>query len=519
MLGSATSTVIMAVQAIVITDLLGSELYGQYGLALLVPSVIFLITDLGLGVGVTRFVAVYNSRGESVRLAHLIKRTLIVKFAIGILFFVVDFVFAASVASFLQRPYLAFYIGIASLMILFQSLSVVISAAFVGLDKIEYAAILANLSAIVNTAISIGLVAMGLGIAGSIIGTVAGFVATAVVGLLMLFVFLRRIPKVQNSSDTGADFRNMIVYSAPLCVSLLLTGLLPFYQYFVLARFAVDVDIGNYRAALNFGALITIVTQPLTTVLLPAFCKLESCTEDRIRSFFKVANKYSAFLVAPVAIFIIVFSNQIVDVIYLGKYTSAGQFLAVYSLAYLLVGFGYVTLATFFNGLSDTKTTLAMAGITFAVLIILSPALASIIKVQGAIVAFVIANVAGTIYGVVRARRRFRVEFDGLSVVKIYAIAALSCIPSLLILTFVHFPGLAIISSKLIGILVAGLLFLLAYVTLAPLMKIMTTDELQKAVMVTDKTKSLSFIARPLLKYEQRILQMTNRKNSTETSK
>jgi O-antigen/teichoic acid export membrane protein len=515
--GSAIATVIMAVQAIVITNLLGPELYGQYTLALLIPQVIFLVTDLGLSSGITRFVAAYNARGESARLARLIRRTLLLKIVMGFLFFVVLFIFAGWFASFLQRPFLAFYIQIASISILFQVLVTTVSPTFIGLDKTEYSAVISNLQAIINTVVSIGLVVIGFGIAGSIIGTVAGYVATSIISVLMLFMFLRKIPNAfQSIGGAGADLKNMMAYSAPLYLSLLLGGILSYYQYFVLARFAVDVDIGNFKAALNFGALIAIVSAPLTTVLLPAFCKLESCTEDRIRSFFKIANKYSTFLVAPVAIFIMVFSNQVVDVIYRGEFPSAGEYLTIYCFVYLLVGIGYITLTSFYNGLSDTKTTLVMGATTFIVLLILSPALASILKVQGVIIAFVIASAAGTIYGAVRARRRFRVEFDVSSVVKIYAIAAVSCVPSFLLVRFVPFPGLAIISPKLVGILVAGLLFLLAYATLAPLTKIMTTDELQKAAAVTNKTKLLSFIARPVLKYEQRILQIANRTKSTK---
>jgi hypothetical protein len=152
-----------------------------------------------------------------------------------------------------------------------------------------------------------------------------------------------------------------------------------------------------------------------------------------------------------------------------------------------------------------------MAAVTFATLLVLSPALASILSVQGVIIAFILASVAGTIFGAVRARRRFKVEFDVFSVVKIYSIAALSCVPSLLTIRYVHFPRLAIISPEIIGILVAGLLFLLVYATLAPITKIVTAEELQKAAMVVNKTKSLSFVARPVLKYEQKILRMVKR--------
>ncbi len=44
--GTAVSTVIMAIASILIARFLGPELYGQYTLALVIPSLLFLFTDL-----------------------------------------------------------------------------------------------------------------------------------------------------------------------------------------------------------------------------------------------------------------------------------------------------------------------------------------------------------------------------------------------------------------------------------------------------------------------------------------
>jgi O-antigen/teichoic acid export membrane protein len=62
----------------------------------------------------------------------------------------------------------------------------------------------------------------------------------------------------------------------PVYVSLILTGLLPLYQQVILAFFAPDMKIGNYKAAYNFITLLSILTVAVTTTLLPAFSKLES---------------------------------------------------------------------------------------------------------------------------------------------------------------------------------------------------------------------------------------------------
>lgn len=68
---TAVSTVIMAIASILIARLLGPELYGQYTLALVVPSLLFLFTDLGINQGVIKFTASLRARGETNRLALL----------------------------------------------------------------------------------------------------------------------------------------------------------------------------------------------------------------------------------------------------------------------------------------------------------------------------------------------------------------------------------------------------------------------------------------------------------------
>ena len=49
--GSLIATVISAIASIIIARILGPELYGQYVLALVVPSMLFLVTGFGINQG------------------------------------------------------------------------------------------------------------------------------------------------------------------------------------------------------------------------------------------------------------------------------------------------------------------------------------------------------------------------------------------------------------------------------------------------------------------------------------
>jgi O-antigen/teichoic acid export membrane protein len=502
--GTAFATVILAIASILIGRVLGPELYGQYTLAFVVPQLLFLFTDLGISQGIVKFTASLRVKGEIDRATRIIQSGLLIRAFAGLVLFAISYSFADWFALFfLQRPDLAFYVRVASIGIIFQVIFSTATSAFVGLDKTEYNALTTNIQAIAKTIISIALVLLGFSITGAIIGSVASYATAAIAGVLILFFITLKKRGTQKSHKLGDDFRTLMSYGTPLYISLLLTGFVPIFQNFMLALFASDLDIGNYKAATNFATLMTVVSIPITTALLPAFSKLDSSASQKIKSFFKLSTKYTSMLTIPITVLIIIYSTEIVQIIYGSTYQSAPLFLAIYCLLYFLVGFGYLTLSSFFNGLGQTKISLVISLITFFSLALLSPILTSTYGVSGLITAFLIGSAVGTICGLYTAKRRFQIEFDTVSLVKVYLISIFAAFPSILMLRFTSLP-------QVVKLAAGGFLYLLIYVTLVPLTRVVSALELQMAERITRKIPLLKHIARPILGYEQKLLSIKN---------
>jgi O-antigen/teichoic acid export membrane protein len=499
--GTALATVIMAIASILIGRLLESELYGQYTLALVVPQILFLFTDLGISNGIIRFTASLRTQGETTRIAAMIRYGLVLRALAGIAISIIGYTFADSLVSFLiQRPDLAFPVQIASISILFQAIFTTATSAFVGLDRSEYNALSTNIQAISKTTVSIALVLLGFSVTGAIIGHTVSFVVAAAASMIMLLALLRqRKGKEDGQVRLRDDLRTLIHYGAPLYASLLLTGFIPLYKYFVLAQFCSDPDIGNYKAAANFVTLMTVLSVPITTILLPAFSKLDSSAKQGIRAFFKLANKYTAIIVVPTTFLMIILSNEIIQVVYGHTYQSAPLFLSVFCLQYFLVGLGYLTLASFFNGLGKTRITLAMSAIACLAVILLAPVFTQTYGVPGVILSFLLASSASTGYGSYVARRKFQVEFGTPSIIKVYLVSAACGIPTFLLLHFANLP-------LVLDIVIGGCIYLFCYVTVMPLVRIMTATELQNTMQITNRIPGLAFLAGLVLKYQRKIM-------------
>jgi len=497
--GTAIATVVMAVASILIARLLGPELYGQYALVLVVPQLLFLFTDLGINQGIIKFTASFCVKNETVRIRRVIKYGLLLRAFTGIALFAINYALADSFASILlQRPDLAFYIRIAAISILFQVIFTTANSAFVGLDKTEFSALNTNIQAVAKATVSIGLVLLGFSVAGAITGYVIGYFVAAIAGIAILWIAIREKVSDQNDGNFSNDLKIIMRYGVPLYISILLTGLIPLYQNIILAIFTTDADIGNYKAAVNFISLMAVLTVPITTALLPAFSKLNSLSAQKVRTFYQLANKYTAIIIVPVTFLLIIFSKEIVQIIYGSTYDSASLFLAIYCLLYLLVGLGYLVLPSLFNGLGETKITLKMSLITFIILAVLSPILTKTYNVQGLITAFLIASTASTLYGLQVARKNLQVALAIGELLKIYLNSAVSSIPAFIVLHFWNLP-------QILKTIIGGVVYLFLYTTLTPITRTVTLIEIEKALNITRKIPFFAPIARPILLYQQRL--------------
>ena len=500
--GAAIATVISAIASILIARFLGPELYGQYALALVAPQILYLFTDLGLVMAIIKFAAALKSDNETDRIPKIIEHTMFVRAAIGLTIFVLNYAFADAIAIyFLQRPELSFFIQIASISILFQVISTTATSAFVGLDKTEYKAIITNTQAVAKAIGSVALILAGLSIVGAVVGYTLSYIVSGLMSLPLLWLILRGSKTSRKGYGLKANLKMLFKYGSPLYVSVLISGFLPLFKNVILAYLVSDTEIGNYKAAINFAALLIILADPITTILLPAFSKLNQTYNQKIQDFFHIALKYTTIITVPVVSLIIIFSTEIVTIIYGSTYQLASLLLSTNALSYLLVGIGYLTLPSLYNGLGETKITLKMNLITFFVLSVLAVPLTQSYGAQGIIIASLISLLLGTLYGAYIAKKNYQVEFNIKNMAKIYMVSVIASILPFLLNNFSKLPNL-------ISLVLGSLLYLFIFITFMPLTDVVSLLELEKITLAIRKAPFLRQIAGPIIKYQQRILKI-----------
>ncbi len=497
--GNAISLIISAIAVFIVARLLGAERYGVYTLSFTVPSLLLLFVDCGINQALTHFSASLRAKDEAGRLANLVRQGVLFKALVSLFIVSVALIFSDFFASaVINRPDCGVYIRLASLAILFQTIFNTAGAIFVGLDRVGYSAIATSIHALVKASFSSLLVYLSLGVVGAITGFVLGYGVAALVsvGLLVLKVY-RPLPSRTSEGDSIALLKMMLRYGFPLYLSSLLFGFSSQLQSVILALFSSNTVIGNYKAALNFVFLLSSLTGAVVTSLLPAFSKLYH-DRDQATTFFALATKYSALFILPITTLIIIFSPELVNVIYGATYQSAPLFLALSILPFFLVGVGRFTLGGFFNGLGETKMTFKMRVLYFGVFVVLAPLLAHAYDVPGLILALLLAASVETILGAYVAHTRFHAHPNYPNIARIYGVAVLSALPALATARLLPLPSLP-------TVLLSAVIYLFTYLTLVPLARIVDNSELVALIQFTNKLGILKHVAAPIFTYALKV--------------
>ncbi len=496
--GVVIATIISAVVSILVARFLGPEDYGIYSLSLVVPQIFFLVTDFGIREGIIKFTIEAEKKGQIGLGLKVIKYGILIRALAGVLSFLLLFVSADFIAEFvLQRPNLGFFVRIASVSVIFQALYSTSAYAYIGLDKAMHSSVITQIQSIVKAVVSILLIVLGFGITGAVLGYVFGFMVGGVVGVLSLWMYFRGFDDYVDSEQLALSLKKLIRYGAPLYFSVLMIGVMPQFFDILLAFFVSNADIGNFKATANFMLLLMIVAQQLTASLLPAFTKLSGTSVSETNSFFGKSHKYITLVIIPITVLLIIFSNEIVQVLYGSGYADAGFFLAIYSCLYLLTGFGYLILPSLFNGMGKTNETLKMNALTFGLAVLLSPLTTSLFGISGLIVTIVFSYAVGSIFGMITAKKNFDISFDKSGLFKVYVVAFLSIVPSFLLVM-----NLGAIPKILIG---CGV-YLFVYITLIPLLKIVDKSEIELLQRYFLKIKPL-IVLKPVFRYYRLILE------------
>jgi O-antigen/teichoic acid export membrane protein len=318
------------------------------------------------------------------------------------------------------------------------------------------------IQSIFKTALIMVLVLLGLGTLGAVIGFSVAVLIAGITGILLVYTLYRSLPKPRDGQlAIVATIKTMLKNGLPISIGAIVTGFLTTFYTNILAVFVTDNSlIGNYSVAVNFVVLISFVATPVTTMLLPAFSKLDYKRDREVlKNVFQYSVKYAALIVVPVTLIVMSLAQPAISTIFQNKYTEAPLYLALSGVVYLLSIFGSLSYGNLINSQGDTNFTLKLSLLQAAIGFPLSFVLISQFGIIGLIVTSTIVGVPGLIWSLIFIKRRYSVTIDWVSSAKILASSSIAAVVTYIFATWLPFSSPI---RLILGVIVFALIFLVA---------------------------------------------------------
>jgi O-antigen/teichoic acid export membrane protein len=467
-IGRIASTLILAIGTIIIGIYISDTAYGLYTIALVPSATFMLFLDWGVGAALTKHCANYRAANKEGALRKIITAGLTFEVLTGITLTLISFLTASVMAStMLGNPAAAFLVSLASITVLFGALYGGSMSVIIGFERMKLTTVMIIVSATVKGLLSPLLVYLGFGALGALAGFTAGSIVAGITGVALLyFKIFRKLPS--GSVDKGNVFQTLkplLRYGIPLSISTIIGGITIQIFSFVMASYTELAMIGNYRIATNFAILLTFFSYPITTVLFPAFSKLNPSKDKQLlKSVFASSVKYTSLFLVPATIGLMALSGPMISAVYGDKWPSAPFFLTMYVVGNLAVLLGNVSMSQLLTAMGETKMLMKLKTLTFCIGVPLAFLLIPAFGIIGLIIVSALsAGWPSLIFGLYWIWKRYETKADLQSSARILAASVFAGVTTYLFLnTFV--------AASFIMLAAGAMLFLFVYLTSMPLL-------------------------------------------------
>jgi len=501
-IGVAASTIIMAIGTVILTRLMMPEEYGLYSVALIPSYMIILFREWGVNSAITKYTATLRAQNREEDLREIIRAGILFESATGLILSLLSVLLSNYIATVIfQRPESSHLIAITSITIFSGAISTVAQSTFIGFERMELNSLTVICQAIVKSVASPLLVFIGYSALGAVLGYTASIIAAALIGLVALYLTIFKNLKIRNPEKTSLSktLRKMLSYGVPLSIPSILGGFLAQFYAFLMAIHCSDALIGNYQVATQFAVILTFLTTPISTVLFPAFSKINPQEEhELLQTVFASSVKYTAILLVPATMAIMVLSKPMISTLFGEKWSYAPFFLTLYVINNLFAIFGSLSLGSLLAGTGETKTLMKLSLITIALGIPMSFVLIPTMGIVGLILTSTMAGIPSMLLGLYWIWKGYKAKADLKSSIKILMASTMAAATTYLTLNFTA-------CANWVTLIYGGATFLITYLVTAPLIGAINTSDIKNLKSLFSGLKVISKLLNTPLNFMEKL--------------
>jgi O-antigen/teichoic acid export membrane protein len=453
----------------IIGKILPPEEYGIVSTVVNFATFLSTLSLLGINTALWKLVSEYEAKKEVGKIKSLIRFSFQIILLTNLLILISFLFFNNFISSVLKIP------ATASILIPFAMFSLTLASIsgsiIYALQKMRLYLSTDLWGVLVKDVITIFLIFLGFNYFGPIIGFIVCY----------FLIFVLRSIKIQlKGRSSKIDKKEVLFeYALPAFVSSLAWSIFSSGQYALLSMIQDTRATGIYTVALIITIPIVALPNTLASALLPIVSSLSTNlqTKNQQKRLIELVARYSLFFSLPIALFLIIFSKQVIIIFSSEKYLEASNLFPILAIASVIYGLGNVFLSNLY-AIGKTKLNRNIVLLTVATFLVLVYPLTKRYSASGMAISYFISILVLSIVSYFYIKKFLNVEIPKKDFMKIL-------VSSLISFTFLYFAtkitsGLLI---SLILVVVAGAI----YVTLLLLLGFYKREDIKVIEFLANK--------------------------------
>ena len=471
--GIAIASIVTAIGVLYVGRTLTPAELGIITAVMTAPNLIKSFRDLGIDQATIKFTAQYRSENQVTKIKQVLAAECFFEIILGFILFVFSFIFSDIIATILEHPTITPLIQIASLIVFAEALLKAAQSAFTGYERMGLQSSTLVIQSVFKTGLMILLVSSGFGPAGAIMGDTISYVIAGTIGILIFYFIIYKNLKNKNNLRIVSSIKYMIKYGLPVSIAWIINSFLTQFYQALIVIYSSDILVGNYYIAVSFSVLVTLIVLPLTTILFPAFSKIDSQKEAEVmKSVFKFSVKYSALIVVPSTLAVMVLAQSAIFTLFGEQFEFTPLYVTLYIVIYLYSAIGSLSVDNLIKSQGRTDINLKLTLITATIGLSLSVILIPIFGVIGLLATYLVAGIPSTVIALWWIRKHFGVSIDWLSSAKILLASGIAALVTYLTINQLNL-------ANWINLILGAIIFFIIYLVITPILGALNKKEIQ----------------------------------------
>ncbi|MEN6330200.1 MAG: flippase [Methanobacteriaceae archaeon] len=316
--------------------LLGPVGFGILNLAIPLQGILIMIASGGMPPAIAKYVAQYSANGDEEMVKQVIHTSTKMVFILGLLFSVIIFLLAEPLAvGLFHKPEAILPFQLVALITPFSVLVGALRGTFQGSYQMGNIVITKAFEQVFMILSAIFLILAGFYVAGAVMGTAIGFMASAMAGYVL---YRRGVGKDLKEVKLNSTFRQelsiakmLLIFSLPVVITgLAELALFDFVGNFVVGVYLPSEYVGYYGAASPVARLPLIISMAVATAVLPAASEAMTLKDhDLLKTYINQSYRYVTLIVLPLSIGTMIFAKPIISLLFGPSFIFGAQALQI----------------------------------------------------------------------------------------------------------------------------------------------------------------------------------------------